>query len=399
MSHFLILSSLVGSVNIVVDKRRVDFSRVRLAEVEIGDETGTVSLRARDSQIDVLEKVSTRAGAVVLRNCTLELYQGRHIRLAITKWGKLSTYPDNIASTPPPPSKMNLDRNFSKIDLTIVASEMVDTQLDTYHTKQYRFLSDVDETAERSASAKDNGHSNSKQTNHSRRNSRDRRHTRGKTGAFGNRSHYNIAENERIMLQQNHLDYRGIPGYSRYPEGFGLSPFPYHLGGQHEVVSPVPAQPFLFQHQYELQQGHFQQSYAQAQDPSIHTINQPATARFILDPANRGTFLSDSLNSHLVSSDGSGFVHLRSNPEPSRDVRREIESPPPPQTSGPLRIVRGRSVSPEEAQRSSMRMNPDAMAFAPTSYSQLLRKCLCLYAPRIQQISVPSKLADVCSLQ
>ena len=92
---------LVGKVNVVVDKLRVDRSRVRLAEVEIGDETGTVSLRARDEQIDILEEVSKKSGAVVLRNCTLELYQGKHIRLAVTKWGKLSPYPDNVASTPP----------------------------------------------------------------------------------------------------------------------------------------------------------------------------------------------------------------------------------------------------------------------------------------------------------
>lgn len=127
--------SLVGEVNIVVDKNRVDGTRVRLAEVEVGDETGVVWLRARDEQIDLLQQVSSRSGAVVLRNCTLELYQGKHIRLAITKWGKLSTYPDQIASTPPPPSKINTDRNFSLIDLSVVASEMVAfAQVDSYHT-------------------------------------------------------------------------------------------------------------------------------------------------------------------------------------------------------------------------------------------------------------------------
>ena len=113
----------MGKVNVVVDKKRVDGSRVRLAEVEVGDETGTVSLRARDEQIDVIEDVSKRNGAVVLRNCMLELYQGKHIRLAVTKWGKLSTYPDQVASTPPPPSKINYERNFSLIDLSLVASE------------------------------------------------------------------------------------------------------------------------------------------------------------------------------------------------------------------------------------------------------------------------------------
>ena len=117
---------LVGKINLVVDKIRVDRSRVRLAEVEVGDETGTVSLRARDEQIDLLEKVSKcKHGAVVLRNCTLELYQGKHLRLAVTKWGKITEYPDNVASTPGPPPIMNLDRNFSLIDLSLVASEII----------------------------------------------------------------------------------------------------------------------------------------------------------------------------------------------------------------------------------------------------------------------------------
>ena len=45
----------MGKVQVVVDKLRVDKSRVRLAEVQVGDETGSISLRARDSQIDELE--------------------------------------------------------------------------------------------------------------------------------------------------------------------------------------------------------------------------------------------------------------------------------------------------------------------------------------------------------
>ena len=117
------LGSLVGKVRIVVDKSRVDGSRVRLAEVEIGDETGTVSLRARDEQIDILLDIADRSGAVVLRNTTLELYQGKHIRLAVTKWGKISGYPDHVSSTPPPPSVLNRDRNFSMINLSVIAGE------------------------------------------------------------------------------------------------------------------------------------------------------------------------------------------------------------------------------------------------------------------------------------
>lgn len=114
------LCLLVGKVEVVVDKLRVDKSRVRLAEVQVGDETGSISLRARDDQIDELEAVSKKGGAIVLRNSSIELYQGKHLRLAVTKWGKISVYPDNIASTPIPPAVINTDLNLSIVDLNLL---------------------------------------------------------------------------------------------------------------------------------------------------------------------------------------------------------------------------------------------------------------------------------------
>ncbi len=97
---------------------------MRLAEVQVGDETGIISLRARDEQIDALQQVSQEGGAIVLRNSSIELFQGKFLRLAVTKWGKISVYPDHVASTPEAPSKMNTDLNLSIIDLTRVPSEM-----------------------------------------------------------------------------------------------------------------------------------------------------------------------------------------------------------------------------------------------------------------------------------
>lgn len=114
------LCLLVGRIDVVVDKLRVDGSRVRLAEVLVGDETGSMSLRARDNQIDLLQEISHKSGAVVLRNCTVELYQGRHLRLAVTKWGNLCSYPDNIKSTPSPPTKINVEMNLSEADLNLM---------------------------------------------------------------------------------------------------------------------------------------------------------------------------------------------------------------------------------------------------------------------------------------
>ena len=120
---FLDMDRLVGDVNIVVEKTRVDKSQVRLAECEVGDETGTLSLRARDDQINLLQEIASRNGAVVLRNCSLELFQGKYIRLAISKWGKIHAFPDGISSTPSPPSKMNSAVHLSIVDLNEVAGE------------------------------------------------------------------------------------------------------------------------------------------------------------------------------------------------------------------------------------------------------------------------------------
>lgn len=114
----------MGNVDIVVDKLRVDKSRVRLAEVQVGDETGSISLRARDEQIDSLQKVSQEGGAIVLRNSSIELFQGKFLRLAVTKWGKISVYPDHVASTPDPPTTMNLEVDLSIVDLTCVPADM-----------------------------------------------------------------------------------------------------------------------------------------------------------------------------------------------------------------------------------------------------------------------------------
>lgn len=87
------LCVLVGKVEVVVDKLRVDGSRVLVAEVQVGDSTGSLSLRARDEQIDVLQQISKNKGAVVLRNCTVELHQRKFLRLVVSKWGKMKAYP------------------------------------------------------------------------------------------------------------------------------------------------------------------------------------------------------------------------------------------------------------------------------------------------------------------
>jgi replication factor A1 len=113
-----------------VEKTRVDKSQVRLAECEVGDETGIVSLRARDDQISLLQEISSREGAVVLRNCSIELFQGKFIRLAVNKWGKVVPFPDGISSTPTLPTMMNDTLQLSIVDVSdVVGDEWLEPSL------------------------------------------------------------------------------------------------------------------------------------------------------------------------------------------------------------------------------------------------------------------------------
>ena len=265
---------LVGKVNVVVDKRRVDRSRVRLAEVEIGDETGTVSLRARDDQIDVLEEVSQRSGALVLRNCTLELYQGKHIRLAVTKWGKLSVYPDNVASTPPPPSKMNADRNFSLIDLSVVASETVDQLQESSYGARSAKTTEPQDARSTSSKPSAQPHSKHQQPQSTRRTPRDKRQARGKGGnSTGvSSSHYAAKADTGSISQTSQMRYHGVQSFTGYDQGVDINQYPYSHNRQQDAMSTSSAQHLLL-HQYELQQRQLQMFHSQ-QDRHRAGMNQ-----------------------------------------------------------------------------------------------------------------------------
>lgn len=223
------LHRLVGKVEVVVDKNRVDGSRVRLAEVLVGDETGCVSLRARDEQIDILKEVSQRSGAVVLRNSTLELFQGRHIRLAVTKWGKLSLYPDQISSTPVPPQKMNMDRNFSTIDLVRVASvvsDLVKSDQEDRHEHNHQ-----------PGNMSGRGHSNQGRRGGNRRNAS----RGGKPGGYasqGMMQQQHLQQQQQMYADAASLQYPppgGLHGYgTRFIDGSLMQQFPpHHMMQQH----------------------------------------------------------------------------------------------------------------------------------------------------------------------
>eukprot|EP01092_Planopodium_desertum_P014082 TRINITY_DN6996_c0_g1_i1.p1 TRINITY_DN6996_c0_g1~~TRINITY_DN6996_c0_g1_i1.p1 ORF type:complete len:204 (-),score=31.95 TRINITY_DN6996_c0_g1_i1:39-650(-) len=74
----------VVSSNVVVDKTRTDGSRVTVAEVKIGDDTGTVTLTARSKQVELMKPGNT----IIIRNCKVDMFKG-FMRLVVDKWGKI----------------------------------------------------------------------------------------------------------------------------------------------------------------------------------------------------------------------------------------------------------------------------------------------------------------------
>mmetsp|Transcript_3356 Transcript_3356/g.4706 ORF Transcript_3356/g.4706 Transcript_3356/m.4706 type:complete len:627 (+) Transcript_3356:399-2279(+) len=272
------LCLLVGKVDVVVDKLRVDKSRVRLAEVEVGDETGCVSLRARDDQIDMLQDISEKKMPIVLRNCTLELYQGKHLRLAVTKWGKLCPYPDRVASTPKPPSSMNKALNYSTVDMNIVADVRPEVQNygNSLNGKQVSHY-ETDPSRPPTSNGRQKHSSNQYPYHHQYRKGNQKLHRleyinyapHGNMNGYQNQDHgMTVIPNSNMIGNANSFS----SVYCNPSQLFSYLPHPMVTGNQ--VQSPTEQQVqneihqkqqiFLLQ-QYELQQRQLEQIYQQEQ--------------------------------------------------------------------------------------------------------------------------------------
>jgi len=303
-------------VRLVVNKNRVDGSRVRLAEVEIGDDTGTVSLRARDEQIDMLEEISKKSEAVVLRNCTLELYQGKYIRVAVTKWGKMSKYPDQVPSTPAPPTKINRDRNFSLINLSLVATEWV--QQTPQQSHQRHLGPDFDAASYQGSQSY---HSNTPQSRRGRRSSRGG----GQSGAGSAPMQYADASAQYHHNQQQHLHHQ--PG-GAFVNDRMTGPHYYQMSRQHDS-SPYQQQMMMHQYQFDSQQ-HQMHLYGgatpQQENPkALH----PASPMFGI--AGARSFDGGSLSSESASRTQIP-IHGTHHPASPR-IQPTTNTPPPPPIS------------------------------------------------------------------
>ena len=389
----------MGKINLVVDKMRVDQSRVRLAEVEIGDETGTVTLRARNEEIGLLEKVSkSKPGAVVLRNCTLELYQGKHIRLAVTKWGKLTEYPDNVASTPGPPPTMNIDRNFSFIDLSVVASEIVEknqsesfapytTTTTSRQTKQSTesearaggFTSSSKSSVPSSKPGRSNTKSHQQQPQTPRRinrlSSSEQQRRQARSAHYGGMK----TETNKPPPRSGQIMFQGIQqGYHGYGEQQNMDTrmrqqqYPHaayahsHSTRQQDAVSAQVA----LQQQFEMQQQQLHQLYSREQNRQVGQVRQQQqqSSQILLPPIN-----SFDTSSGYYTGDIS-MPGVGNNPILVQPPSEHYSSPKMESLSG-LQQDGGQSGAQQHPSLNPMssyqigKMNPEATSFAPSYLS------------------------------
>ena len=325
----------------------------------------------------------------MLRNCTLELYQGKHIRLAVTKWGKLAEYPDNVASTPGPPSSLNRDRNFSLIDLSLVASEIIEKISTDFTTQSQASVSASRQTKSSECEIPSGSSSSSKtstskpgqqtHTKHqqsqksrrgSNRSSNERRQSRG--------SHYGGMKTELKQpprqgqvvyhsgIQEYHHGYKQQNIDIRMQEQYPPTSYAHSTRAQQDVVSAQ----FALRQQYEMQQRQLHQLYNREQNRQSGQTQQQQSQMFVRPmnsfEASTGTYVGDISEQHqhqLVA----GIRNSRMTGIPRENMIETTSSSELANLS--LRQDSSHHTHPSLNPMSTFaigKMNPEAMTYAPS---------------------------------
>jgi len=106
--HNLIVK--VISTDVVVEKQRPDNTKIRVAEALVGDNTGCITLTARNNQIEAVQP----GNLLCIRNSKIDMFGG-FMRLAVDKWGKISIHNEQAPFT-----SFNQTNNLSTVEYELV---------------------------------------------------------------------------------------------------------------------------------------------------------------------------------------------------------------------------------------------------------------------------------------
>eukprot|EP00240_Pyramimonas_obovata_P011400 CAMPEP_0118927896 /NCGR_PEP_ID=MMETSP1169-20130426/5269_1 /TAXON_ID=36882 /ORGANISM="Pyramimonas obovata, Strain CCMP722" /LENGTH=133 /DNA_ID=CAMNT_0006869761 /DNA_START=63 /DNA_END=464 /DNA_ORIENTATION=- len=105
--HNLIVK--VVDYKVVVNRTRPDGSTVQIAECTVGDDTGAITLTARNQQVEMM----TIGNKVYLRNAKIDMFKGS-MRLAVDKWGLIQEANEEADFTP------KIDYDLSAVEYELV---------------------------------------------------------------------------------------------------------------------------------------------------------------------------------------------------------------------------------------------------------------------------------------
>lgn len=97
----------VVSKAVLIDIKRLDSTRVAIADFVIGDETGIIKMRLRnDEYIDMINEGMT----IIIRNCKIPVVNG-HMRMIVDAFGKIEVSKDHLIS------QVNKEKDLSSLVL------------------------------------------------------------------------------------------------------------------------------------------------------------------------------------------------------------------------------------------------------------------------------------------
>lgn len=95
----------VVSKTVLIDIKRLDGTRVAIADFMVGDDTGVIKMRLRnDEYIDMIKEGQT----IVARNCKIPVVNG-HMRMIVDAFGKIEISKDNQVK------EVNTDKDLSSV--------------------------------------------------------------------------------------------------------------------------------------------------------------------------------------------------------------------------------------------------------------------------------------------
>jgi hypothetical protein len=270
---------------------------------------------------------------------------------------------------------LNLDRDYSSIDLSVVASEMAEETPETFpHAGRQAKQNDPDANT---LSTKASGQTAKHPQPPTRRGGREKRQPKSKQGtgrATPQPAYYGLYPYEHAAIPPRFAgQMTGYPSVHTYPPyDQSIDPLHQYHYAQHQeqhIMTPVSSQHAMMQRQFELQHQHLHQMYQGQQDQQgsggMSQSRKPQIPGIVMQPVvPAASFDANEYIATTYPSTASSPILMPVAMAPA-DLRKRGDSHSSSSIAQETHTTQYMSVSPDDSSQLSVRMNPDAATFAP----------------------------------